>query len=566
MMNNKKSTLHVLLVMGAFILALAFRLIRLGNLALNDMEAEIALQALGIAQGSETQFGGHVAYVGLTGFSFSVFEAGNFLARFWPALVGALIVFVPFLFREWIGHWPATILSFILAISPEMVGLSRIVGSPMMAFVFLLLAIGFLLHQKPIITGLCLAMGLMSGIGFWIGAFILGLSFLIAKRLFKVSDVGVFVTPDDPRGYWVRFGLGFSMTILVVGTGFFLSSESLSGVFSGLFSFIRGFVTPNDVPVTLILLTLAAYTAEVVLFGLWGGLRSILIKNKLDMFLLIWSGLGLLFVLLYPGAETADIIWVTLPLWLLSARVVYFAWRIPESYKWIMVLTAVLIVVVSVFILFTMRSLIETSTDDSNRLTTFLALVGGLILMLAIVLLISYGWSEDVALPGLLLGLAFVCCVGLISVSVNSTGLGTGDSVELWYPEEASLSTELLEVTIDKVLTWNSRTEDPVVIAVSGYNTPGMRWALHSYDHVQFVSSLAAQSQPGILITDVQESPEISNSYMGQDLVWSQTASWEEMTPFDYLSWIITRDAPTSSNEIIFWVRTDLMPGDQITE
>jgi len=566
MTDEKKSTLHNILLLSAFIIALAFRLIRLGAPALSDLEADIALQALSVARGSETQFGEHTAYIGLTGFSFYLLEASNFMARFWPALVGGLIVFVPFLFRDWIGKWPAAILSFVLAISPEMVGLSRIVGSPMMTVVFLLLALGFMLHKRPALTGICMALGLMSGYGFWFGALILGLAFLITRWIFKHSKDWTFPLQEDVRGYWIRLGVSFLLTILVVGTGFFLSSSSLSGIFSGLLAFIKGFVMPNTVPLSLILLTLIAYTAEAVVFGLWGGLRGIITKSKLDVFLLIWSGLGLIFMLVYPAAETVDMIWVTLPLWILSVRVACMAWRMPEKSRWVMFLTALLVVVLSAFILFTLRSLVGTSLDQNKRLYAFIALVAALLLLLVIIILVGFGWSEDVALSGMLLGLAVIFCVGLVSLSVNGTGITPDESAELWYTQEASLHPKMLTLTIDRVITWNSRSgEEPVEIAVSGYDTPGMRWTMRDYNHVELVPYLAAVSQPGILITDAQEIPEISGSYTGQDLVWAKAVLWEAMTPFQYLNWLITRDAPTSYGEIILWVRTDLMPNDQLT-
>jgi predicted membrane-bound mannosyltransferase len=175
---------HRLLAFGAFALALAFRLIRLNNLALNDYEAEIALQALEAARGSGTQFGSQAAYVGLTGFLFYIFSASNFLARFLPALIGSLIIFVPLLFREQIGSWSATILAVILAISPEMVGLSRIIGSPMMAFVLLLLSLGLFIRRKPILMGIALALGLMSGEGFWGGWVHSGIELFGCRKVF----------------------------------------------------------------------------------------------------------------------------------------------------------------------------------------------------------------------------------------------------------------------------------------------------------------------------------------------------------------------------------------------
>jgi hypothetical protein len=564
MKHAEQSKLDLLILFGAFGAALAFRLIRLGFPALNDYEADIALQALGAAQGSVPQYGPHAAYVGLTGISFFLFSSSNFLARFWPAIIGSMIVFLPALFQKQIGRWPATILAFVLAISPEMVGLSRLVGSPMMAFVFLLLALGFILQQKPVLTGLCLAMGLMSGGGFWMGIFILGMSYLIVHWFLNLSEVHTLPSMRNKKEYWLRLGLSFAATLLIVGTVFFLSPANLSGVFSGLLVFVRGFITPNSTPFILMPLTLIAYTSAAVILGVWGSLRAILIKDKVDLFLLVWWVFGCVFLFLYPAGETADMVWVTLPLWVLSIRVVTSALRLPESSRLIVLVTAVLVVAVSAFILFAVRSLLRQSMGQNETLNTFLALMGGVVLLVVIVLLVSYGWSQEVALPGLLIGLAVVCCLGLISVSVNSTGLVPEPSQELWFSDQPSITPEWLMVSIDRIMEWNALRDEPLEIAVSNFDSPGIRWVLRDEAPVYFVDYFPASSQPGLLITDTQEIPEISSGYRGQDLVWSRQALWEEMSPLEYLTWLITREAPTMPEQIIFWVRTDLMPDDHI--
>ncbi|MFA7406525.1 MAG: hypothetical protein WCY93_01645, partial [Anaerolineaceae bacterium] len=96
--NQRCESTYTLLILGAFVLALAFRLIQLGAVSLNDSEAQLALQALAVARGEQTVFGGLHAYVGLTGLPFFLFSESNFMARFWPAITGALIVFIPVLF------------------------------------------------------------------------------------------------------------------------------------------------------------------------------------------------------------------------------------------------------------------------------------------------------------------------------------------------------------------------------------------------------------------------------------------------------------------------------------
>jgi len=146
---------------------------------------------------------------------------------------------------------------------------------------------------------------------------------------------------------------------------------------------------------------------------------------------------------------------------------------------------------------------------------------------------------------------------------VRGSGLNAERSHELWYPDQAYLSSEWLTVTLDRTMGWNAETSDPVEIAVSDFETPGVKWALRDYAPVQYVPYLAPQSQPGILITDSLALPEISGSYRGQNLVWSTKVDWDAMTAYDILVWLITRDAPTQTGEIIIWVRTDLMPDNQ---
>lgn len=566
MNNQKSSTQHVVIIIGIFILALAFRLIRLGNLALNHPEAELALQALAVARGDHTLFGNVHAYVGLTGLPFFLFSTSNFLARFWPAVTGAVIILIPIIFAKFIGQRPALLAAFVLAISPEMVGLSRIIGSPMMALVFLLLAGGFWLARSPVLAGISLGLGLMSGPSFWVGAVILGLSLMLSDGLFGVRDVFYRDPTQEPRSIWVRFGIAFALTLFVVGTGFFMAPSGLSGIFTGMFTFIRGFGKPGLFSLGRIPFSLLVYGTGALIFGLWGGIRGILIKSKLDMFLFIWAALGLVFITLYPGSGAAEIIWVTFPLWILAARVVVFAWRKPESSTLVVTITAVLVVVIAAFMALAMRTLVTPTLPQSQQLNYLIALAGGAVLVVAIILLVSYGWSEDLARTGLLLGVGLVLVAGMISVSVNSTGIGPETPFELWYPDEAVLLPEWTQTTIDRTLVWNARGSTPVDIVVSGLDTPGLRWALHAYERLDFIPFIPPQSQPGILITPMGTVPEISQGYQGQSLVWMRAVPWQQLSPRQYLTWLITRDVPTIPQELILWVRTDLMPGGQFVD
>lgn len=564
MTQSKSSRLHIYILLGVLVLALGLRLFRSGNPPLDDGEAAIALQALAAAENGETVFGAFPAYVGLTGLGFNFIVDSTFLARFWPALIGALLVFIPQIFRKWIGQWPATFLSLVLAISPEMVGLSRIIGSPMMAFVFLLLGIGLFLNRKPAFAGIALALALMSGSGFWMGVLILGLSVGLSEWLFQVSELLDLPEIEDKKAYWINFGVAFGTTLGLVGSGFFLAPANLSGVFAGLMSFIQGFAVSSGTPLLHYLLVLVGYTSEAFLIGIAASVRAFFTKSKLDLFLMVWWLVGLTFIILYPAGSAADMIWVTLPLWLLTIRLMFFAWRKPRDYRFITAVTAIVVVIVMAFMLLAFRGLIRMSAIQTQNWHFLVAIAGGALLLIAIVVLVWLGWSQEAALSGLLAGLAVVFVSGLFALSVHSTGLAPESSMELWYPEWGQVTDKWLRIELDRIVGWNASGSGAVEIAVSDYDLPSMRWFLRNDPAVTFVPYPPVESQPGILIARIDESPKIASSYRGQDLVWSREAVWQVMTPVQYLSWLLTRDATSVDNQIILWVRTDLMPDYQI--
>jgi predicted membrane-bound mannosyltransferase len=124
-MNSRLPRHETILYLFAFLLALGLRFVRLGELPLTDSEARLALDALSIVKGGSPALSSHVSYTNLTAVLFFVFGSFHFLARFWPALAGTALVFVPLLFREQIKPNVAILLAFFFAIDPALVALSR---------------------------------------------------------------------------------------------------------------------------------------------------------------------------------------------------------------------------------------------------------------------------------------------------------------------------------------------------------------------------------------------------------------------------------------------------------
>ncbi len=565
-MKQKKPALPILLLIGAFVLAFGFRLVRLGYSPLDDREADIALQALAVAENSETEFGDFMSIVGLTGLDFYLFSSTNFLARFWSAFIGALIVFIPVLFREKLGHVPALISAYLLAITPEMVGLSRLVGTPMTAMVCLLLSLGFLVNRKPIFVGIFFALGLMSGTGFWMGLIILGISWLITKRLTPKSDLHSLFHFFSEKSFWLHFGAAFGLTLLIISTSFFLEPAGLSGVMSGLVTFVLGYGHEYLDPYYLLPLSLLAYTVPALVFGVWSGIRGLIARDKIDTFLFVWFIVSLAFILIYPGSQPEYLPWMTVSLWLLTARFLFRSIRFPEKPRLVVIATVVAVIVLAGFMLIAVRTVVRLDLEQQHQTNALIALIGGLALVIIVFLLVYFGWGGEVAISGLVIWLVIVNVLGLISLTVNTTTLGSKDAENLWYPDQPQLSTEWLMLSIDRISDWNKGGGEPVDIEVSDFEVPGLEWALRGFVEVNFVPYLSPQSQSGIVITDDRSHPELVNSYRGEDLIWSQKSLWKEMTPMQYINWLVTRNTPTQKEQIILWVRTDLMVDDQLSQ
>ena len=191
-MNPRSPRHETILYLLAFLLALGLRFARLGELPLTDSEARLALDALSISQGGSPALSSHVAYTNLTAVLFFIFGSFNFLARFWPALAGSALVFVPLVFREQVRPRPALILAFFFAIDPAFVALSRQAGGPILTVVTSLLAAGFWFRRQPRLAGIFLALALLSGPALWPG--LLGL--LLAWMLSRFTYTGKQVDTD----------------------------------------------------------------------------------------------------------------------------------------------------------------------------------------------------------------------------------------------------------------------------------------------------------------------------------------------------------------------------------
>jgi hypothetical protein len=556
---------HFLYYFLAFLLALGLRFIGLGAVPLTDTEATLALQALALANGENPLLSPQPGYILLTSIPFYLFESTNFLARLFPALAGSLLVFAPYFFREKLNKRVALLSTFLIAIAPGLVALSRQTSGTMLAITFGVFAWAMWHESRPQAAGVFAGIALLGGASVWMGLLIAALTWALSQNLLPQEDVEIAEASSGAQASQDRersriddlkvagtYGGG---TLLLVGTLFLLSPNGLSAFFASLGEFLRGWRYASGVPATRVLGGFIAYYPFALLFGLVGGIRAILKKEKIGITLSLWALVAFLLIIFYPAHQVADLIWITLPLWVLSAKELNLHLRLPNYDR------SETIGVFALTILLMAFSWLNISgagvlSPNAEILTSRLILLGGSVLLLILSLgLIAIGWSVETATLGGAWGISLMLGLYTLSAAWGASGLRAPKGVELWDNAPRMPQTGLLLETVEEVSTMARGDATTLTVTIKGIDSPALLWALRNHN-VEIVSTLDMTTAPELVITPLGEEIGLASAYRGQDFVWRTYPDW--LLGGNWARWLVLREMPMQSEQIILWARNDL--------
>ena len=572
-MKNSQLTLEHALYVAALALAVGLRFLHLGALPLSDYEANWALQSLRVVQGLRPAIGPNPAYVHLTAIVFYMFSATNFLARFWPALAGTLLVLAPWGLRGRIGRGAALVLAFGLAIDPGLVAMSRLAGGPMLAISSLSLAGLMWMNGKRSGAGFFAGLALLSGPSIWFGllglALAWGLVALLKKK--KIEPAGLPVDGEMeaspatdtrlPRES-LRGPLAWLLgTLLVLGSLLILSPKGLPAFVLSLGTSLSGWWTLSDTPIWKPLLALPAYELLPLGFGIAAAVRGILKRDRDSILLGIWALVALVLALIYPGKQTYDLTWALLPLWTLAAIELAHHFDFEGRNMWEIAGLGVLIMALLIFGWLNLAGLtkMDLTTDTAHM---HLLLLAAVVLLVGLsIVLVGAGWSADAArLGGVWAG---VLALGLFSLamSTGAAGLRQPLTVELWQPEPRTGRVDVLLKVANQISDLNKGTDGQLPLTIQGVDSTALEWLFHNWQ-VTTVSTLAPDSTPEMVISPISQ-VSLGATYRGEALPLREVPDWDHATTSNWLTWLVYRQMPVLREDVILWVRDDLMLDSQ---
>jgi hypothetical protein len=577
-MKDNKPTAEAALYTLAFMLALLMRLYQLGAAAMSEVEAGWALQALGLARNSSVTLGPQPLYLMLTSVLFSIIKDSSFLARFFPAFMGSLLIWLPFCFRRWMGdsswlHRTGVVMAFGLALDPGLVSLSRQAGSLMPALVFTLFALAAIYNRHMVWAGVCAGLALLSGVSFLQGLLILGISWgiysLIRGRLveFQAEDNrGETLSGGIPTGS-IRVGVvAFLLTLLLAGTLFLRHPQGLDALADTLTAYLNSWVTSSGIPILRLPASLLVYQLIVIIFAIIAALRAWLIhsEDQISRLLLvglsIWAIVALLLPLLYAGRQVGDLAWALIPLWALASSEISRAFLAEEDTNTRLV-GGGLGLLLCIFAVISWIQLLSIGRYQTNVVLYVAMIVGAFFLGLVAVLLVIAGWSVKAAKLGVVWSLCILLGMFLFSNAWGMSIVRQNSAQELWGVAPSTGQADQFMITLSDFSSWNTGLHDQLAV-VSLADTTALRWVLRDFPNARFEATLSATESPPVVITlKGSDEPKLAQNYRGQDFSWHLYPGWQGIFPPDFINWLAFRQAPLSVDQIILWARMDIFPG-----
>ncbi len=563
-MKTMKLNVEVALYFLALTAAGFFRLEQLGLSPLVDSEAKLALMALTLSRSEPALANGLSGYSLWTSILFYLIEPSNFLARFWPAFFGILLVLTPWLFKKWLGRTPAILLSWGLAVSPGLVAISRQAGSAGIAIPALVLAVGLLLNGFAAPAGIMAGIALMSGPSVWMGI-LMGCVMLLWGRLVSRRSPGIEGAGQKTQDTlpWKRMVNWLVVTILLAGTLVFRQPAGLGALGTNFIEFIQGWGRLGETPLAQVLAAWLGYEMLPIFFGLLGFLRGLWQKRRLELLLGKMVLVSVLLVLMYPGRQPGDLAWMILPLWGLAAIGLYGLFR-SFNEAWLPVLGHfVLVVILMVFSTFTIFGLVNNMPlGDAENQIRWISMIGSLGMIVAVTILIAWGWSINTAKYGLISAILCYLVVFNLSATWSVSTMGRNPSAEAWLSSGYFKDADLLIQTIEGTSNRSRGDRNTLEAVMVDFDSPALLWLLRERSSVSRAVSLPVQSQPSMVFTRKDDLGQVAERYTGQDFLLVVEPGWNQLTLREWVRWLIYRDSLEVSIPVILWIRTDLLPGN----
>jgi uncharacterized protein (TIGR03663 family) len=570
-------TIETLAYAGLVLLAAILRLVNLNAAPLTPAEAG---QALAAFQGTPLPVGGspllyaiNQLVFGLTGASLG--DAG---ARIGAALLGTLLVLLPWLYRKPLGHFGALAASLALAISPTAVFAARLLDGQLIAATLALAALGFGLRYGESRrardlnwAAITIGLALTSGPGVMTLLIAIGLGSILAYRwIASNADRAQLKELLHDTAVWRQAALWSGATILLAASTMLLNLGGLRGAPEVLSAWLVAWRAPDAIGPLQLFQILLVYEPLIVWVGLAGLIAALRRIDAATTLLGVWSIGALLIALAQPGRQVTDLTLMLIPLALLTGLAIQrlgdallacgvrSMWS-REGAVWLAAVPLIGFLALTLGGYATGRNLIGNAQllgQTMTPLASFAVLTGILALVVGGIFALALG------LRAVLRAGAATLIVVLTLIAIGNTWsvtqLRPGDPHELlWGPTATSLEVRpLIEAAQAASRRATGYMQQATVSVALPQVDPVVAWYLRGFKNAPFTTTPSADAP--IVITSLGvEPPSEPGAFLGAKFVTRTTWSPAALDDAALLRWWVYRQAgdPTPAQTLVVWVK-----------
>jgi len=539
------------------------------DVPLSDYEAGRAVEALQASRGENPNFSPGSAYPVLTGLTFFLFADTNANARIWPIIAGCLLVISPYFMRSLLGRKAALIMALGLALSPIYVSFSRLASSEIMAVGFTMMAIGMVVYRKPVFAGIFAGLVLLSGPSALHGLLGLGFAVLLGFILSKMNVLETISNdvPHEINSRTLCVGVLSALgAIFIFGTLFFLFPSALGSLTSIIPSYFQGWVTIPKTSISQLLVILIIYNPVALIFGVVAIFHAWRNKDAFSQWLSLWAGVSFLLAIVYPDRDVFSWVWFLIPIWALASIEIAKYFRLEEAELLPSIGQALLLFLLMALGWINLAGLSMTGGGLETTQLRWAIIAGTIVLGGVTTLLIGLGWSVRTAQQGLVWGLLLGLGFFGLSMTWGVSQLRPNGEKELIGVPPVAGNANDLQVTLGDLSEWRTGMRDTLDVVLTT-SSPSLIWEMRNWSEAKFLPSVPVGELPSVIINkDDQPEPNLSIGYRGQDFAWWISPGWEGPLPENWPRWLVFRDAPQDTSNIVLWARGDLFPGGILNE
>lgn len=540
----------------AFAIGLILRLVLLNAMSFTQNELVLVNQALQISQKLTAATGSVPVYSGLTGWLFFLFGPGNFLGRIMPALVGASVVLLPWLWKEQLGQKSALILSFALALDPTYLLFSQAIHGGIFAIAGLAWAFTLLKKKKPGMAGISLAFSFLSGPSFWSFLLIFGLILMVLRLSKPEMTKSLFAFNfDDSKTWWASFTTGFAVSAVLILTSFLLDPSGLGGTASGFIAFFRNFALTFEKPIYHSIYLLIAHSLIPLIVFLVGYLRSRSSEMRdwyriAGVTIVISLAVGLL-----VSRESYEILLLPVLVSWIGGAIWLGRWQLKLTESWSSnTLLMGFVVAILTYLSINLGRISQLPLGTTQFWNIFLMIMAGIILLVSAWWLVRFGWSTSNGDQIFLV--TFLGFLAIASLSSSTRSL---------HSDQQTRSLEYLD---NQVVLPNNDVE-AILTDFSRTGKTLQQWGDFSLVQLPeeyswyFRSFQIERNQPGssMILTRTASVPTQSDQLRGINVVLTRSIDWNKDALRTYLQTLVGKTTSFVDQKGVLWVRTFLFTG-----